>query len=87
MELINDKILLSELAEELEVSHSALLQQLKPDHPSRLGIGATKFANKATNSWLLPIGSVLNYLNWAKTRARKIDKGKIAELEHTLSNL
>lgn len=86
MELINGKILLSELADELEVTHSALLQHVQ-NPKTGLGVGAVKFGGKATNTWLLPIDSVVDFLNWAKTKSRKMNKAKLAELEQQLSNL
>jgi hypothetical protein len=87
MQFINGKILLSELADELGVTHTALLQQLGADHPGGLGVGAKKFDGTATSNWMLTIDSTINYLNWAKTKSRKIDKGKISELENKLSRL
>lgn len=85
MQLINGKILLSDLADELEVTHSALLQHLR--NTSGLGEGAEKFGGKATNTYLLPVGSVINFLNWAKTKSRKMSKSKIAELEQQLNTV
>lgn len=80
--LDNKYIILSELAEELEVTNSALLQHLRNN--SGLGEGAEKFGNRTTGSYLIPVSSVLNFLNWAKSKARKMSKEKLDELEGKL---
>jgi hypothetical protein len=83
MELINNKILLSDLAAELGVTNSAILQHLH-NPKTGLGEGAEKFGHKITGGWLLPIGSVLQYLSWAKTKGRKVSQEKLFELEDKL---
>lgn len=85
MRLIDNKILLTDLAEELGVSNSALLQHLK--NSSGLGVGAEKFGKARTSLYLLPIGSVLNYLNWMKSKAKHVKMEIILKVEEKIKCL
>ncbi len=79
MEIINGKILLSELAKALNVTSSALIQHLKNN--SGLGAGAVKFGGTQTGNYLLSIDSIFQFLNWARSKAKKIDIDTIIKVE------
>lgn len=68
---IDGRVRLSELAQSLGVTNSALLQHLKNN--SGLGDGAVKLGNMQTGDYLLSIDSVLNFILWARRRGRKLD--------------
>lgn len=85
MQLIDGKVPLTDLARELEVTNVALLQHLK--NQSGLGVGAVKLGGKATGPYLLPIDSVLNFLTWAKGKAKQMSMENILSTEEKIWQL
>lgn len=85
MKLINQKIRLTELAEELGVSSSALRQHLTNKSP--LKEGAEKMGEHVTDDFLLTIDSVSNFLNWLKIKGRKVQMETILKVEEMIKNL
>ena len=77
-----DSIRLSDLAIELKITSSAVRQHLL--NKSGLGEGAEKWGNHRTDDYLLPISSVLNFLDWLKVKARKVKMDDIIRVEEQL---
>jgi len=82
---MDGKIRLTELASELGVTSSALRQHLKNKSP--LGEGATKFGNRQTGDYLLSIGSVLDFIGWARGKGRKLKVETLDRVEEDVKCL
>lgn len=82
---INGKIRLSDLARRLDVSNQNLRNHMKND--SGLGIDAIKLGNKLTDDWLIPIDSVLTYLEWSMSHSKKLKFGTISEVMKEVKEL
>lgn len=77
-----DKVRLTDLAKELRVTSSAIRQHLQ--NQSGLGEGAEKWGEHKTDDYLLPIDSVLHFLDWLKIKAKKIKMDDILRVEEML---
>ncbi len=84
MKLINNKILLTELAQLLETTPSNLRQHLH--NKSGLGREHEKFGLRSTGDLLLDINSVLAFLDWISTKGRKITQENIHKTREILIN-
>jgi hypothetical protein len=78
MHIMDGKIILSDLAKRLGVTSQSLRNHMKNE--SGLGEGAVKFGDNQTGGILLPIDSVLNYLNWSMSHSKKLDFGLLEEV-------
>lgn len=85
MNTINGKIRLTELANELKVTSSALRQHLTNKSP--LKVGAEKLGVHQTDDFLLTIDSVSNFLNWLKVKGRKVKMEDILRVEESIKSL
>lgn len=85
MELINNKLRLVDLAEQLGVTPTALRKHLK--HPSPLGVGSEKLGGRPTGDLLLSIDSILQWLPTAKRSRNKIDLQNLAKVEEQIKCL
>lgn len=83
MQRYNNKVRLTDLAYELKITPSAVRQHLRNKSP--LGAGAEKWGIHKTDDYLLSIDSTLRFLNWLKSKARKVKMKDILRVEEELS--
>ena len=83
MQLYDNKIRLTDLANELKISSSALRQHLKNKSP--LKEGAEKFGHRLTDDYLLDINSTLKFLDWLRLKGRKVKMEDIQRIYEELT--
>ena len=86
MNLTDGKIKLTELAVEMKVTPQALRNHVK-NEKSGLGENTIKLNGKLTGEFLLPIDSVLKFINWLKSNGRRVNFKTLETLEKEIKCL